>query len=466
MQADLVIRNEKLVTAEAVIEADLAVVDGKLAAFGNGLNAKQVWDAQGCLVLPGGVDVHVHPQMRYGSQTTADTWYSASRAAACGGTTTLIDFVEPRPAQSLIEALDERLDLIRPQAYVDFSLHMTLNSAAEDVLGEIPPIIERGVTSFKMYTTYAGFALSDESLLAALEAIQRAGGLALVHAENDAILQWRLNKLRDAGTTAPRHYPLSRPPDCESEAVHRTILLAHQTGTPLYLVHLTTAASIREVEYARSQGWQVFGETCPHYLVLDDSRYASPNPLDVIAAVCAPPLRSRSDQSALWHALETGSLQSIGSDHCAFSLYRQKATGLENFVDCPPGLPGIEARLSLIYTYGVCSGKISLNRWVDLCCTQPARLFGLFPQKGTLQVGSDADLVIFDPHLTLKLTSHVDGASYCLHEEVDYTPYEGLEVSGWPATVFLRGKPIVHRRQPIQPYTLGRFLPRQPHLVL
>lgn len=462
MQADVVIRNGQIVTDEAVFEADLAVLDGKIAAIGNGFQGKQVWQAEGCFVLPGGVDVHVHPQMPFGEEQTSDTWHAASRAAACGGVTTLIDFVEPRAGQSLMEAFRERLNLIRPQALVDFGLHMTLCSSDRTVLNEIPRMADQGITSFKLYTVYPGFALSDDDLLAALEAIQRAGGLAMVHAENDAILRRSLNKLVEAGKTAPQDYPRSRPPEAEAEAVQRVIYLARQTDAPVYFVHLTTEAALQAVERACSQGWPVFAETCPQYLIFDESRYARPDPLDVLGYICAPPLRSRADQTALWDFLIKSVIQSIGSDHCAFSLYRQKARGMEDFRLAAPGLPGIEARLSLIYFYGVCGGKISLNRWVSLCCAQPARLFGLYPQKGSLQVGSDADIVIFDPNLKLRLTHQAGRDGYRLHEETDYTPYEGLELTGWPSTVFLRGMPIVVRHRPVEPAVSGQFIPRQP----
>lgn len=462
MQADLVIRNGQIITADMIIEADLAVQDGRIAAIGEGLSGREIWDAQGCLVLPGGVDVHVHPQMAYGAETTADDWYAASRAAACGGTTTLMDFVEPCPGQTLLEALSQRLDLIRPQAYVDFALHMTLASSDPQTLSQIESVVEAGVTSFKMYTTYPDFCLADDNLLSAFEVIQKAGGLALIHCENDAILRWNLNRLRRLGKTAPRNYPRSRPPEAEAEAVQRVILLARQTGTPVYLVHLTTAGSLRAVEEAQSCGWPVFAETCPQYLLLDESRYHSKDPLQALGAICAPPLRTPADQAALWRGLQNGTLQSIGSDHCAFSLHRQKSRSMQDFSACPPGMPGVEARLSLIYTCGVCTGKISLNRWVELCCTNPARLLGLYPRKGSLQIGSDADIVIFNPRLTLRLTSQSGQSGYRLHEGIDYTPYENWEVNGWPTAVFLRGQPIVQYPQPVSPAALGEFITRQP----
>ena len=460
MDADFVIQNGQIVTAQAVFQADLAVRDGKIAAVGSGLRGSQVYDAQGCLVLPGGVDVHVHPQMSYGSESTGDDWYSASRAAACGGTTTLIDFVEPLPDEPLLEALDRRLSLIAPQAYVDYSLHMTITSAHRRVLTQLAGVVERGVPSFKFYTTYSGFGLSDADLLKALEAVHEVNGLALVHAESDALVKWSTRKLRRAKRTAPCFFPLSRPPFAEVEAVQRVIFLAQAAAARLYLVHLTTAESLQAVQQAQSKGWPVFAETCPQYLLLDDSVYSAENPLEAAGYVCAPPLRPAVHPPALWQHIEGGTIHTIGSDHCAFSLHRQKARGVEDFNLIPPGLPGVEARLSLIYTCGVCTGRISASRWVDLCCTQPARLFGLYPKKGCLQVGSDADIVIFDPRVSFRLAAQSTRPGFSLHEGVDYTPYEGWEVKGWPVTVFLRGAPIVAHRQPSSPHLLGVFLPR------
>ncbi len=460
MLADWVIQNGQLITPDGIIEADLAVENGKIAAIGAGLSAKQAYDARGCLVLPGGVDVHVHPQMPFGEETTGDNWRAASLAAAYGGTTTLIDFVEPLPDEPLLHAFERRLSLIRPQACVDYSLHMTIASAERSVLNQIPAVVEQGIPSFKLYTTYAGFALDDEGLLKAFQQIQSVGGLALVHAENDAILRWNLEKLTHAGTIAPRFYPLSRPASAEIEAVQRALWLAHEVQARLYFVHLTTPESLAAVQKARQRGWSVFAETCPQYLLLNDAEYAREDALRAAGFVCAPPLRSPAEQSAIWQYLANGTVSSIGSDHCAFRLRDQKARGRQDFRLAPPGLPGVEARLSLIYAYGVCSGKLSLTDWVNLCCTRPAQIFGLYPRKGCLNEGSDADLVIFDPHIAVRLTSLPDQIGYRLHEGIDYSPYEGWEVRGWPKAVFLRGQPIVTNFQPNPARMNGFFLPR------
>ncbi|MCS7248170.1 MAG: dihydropyrimidinase [Anaerolineales bacterium] len=463
VEADIVIRNGLLITSESTVEADLAIRGEQIVAIGKDLRAPQEWDVRGCYVLPGGVDVHVHPQMPYNGEYTSDDWFSASRAAACGGTTTIIDFVEPAPDQPLIQALEERLSLVEKQAYVDFSFHMTLISAVPECLEQIPQVVARGIPSFKLYTTYVGFGLSDEELLKAFAAVRESGGLVLVHAENDAIIRWSQNRLVERKQLSVQHYPLSRPMEAEAEAVQRVLHLAHIAQVPLYLVHLTHEASVRAVERARQLGWQVFAETCPQYLLLDDSVFSANHYGGGVGFVCAPPLRPKGEQAKLWNDLARGVIHSIGSDHCAFNLKTQKSRGEEDFRRCPPGLPGLEPRLSLIHTFGVGRNKISLSRWVEICCTQPARIMGLYPRKGTLEPGSDADVVIFDPNWMVRLTQReAQPGDYRLHEAVDYTPYEGWEIQGWPKMVFLRGHLVVMEGQPIVSEAWGKFLPRSP----
>lgn len=459
MSFDLVIHSGTVVTAGKVTQADIGVNRGKIAALGQGLTGKENFSAQGMLVIPGGVDPHVHLQMPTATTVTSDDWASGTRAAAYGGTTTVIDFVEPENGQPLLEALEQRRAQAEGQAIVDYSLHMTLADARPATLAQIPAVIAAGVTSFKLYTTYGGFALPDEGLLASFEAVAAAGGMVMVHAENDAIMQYSLEKLRLAGQLAPQYYPMSRPAIAEVEAIQRVILLARFTGVPLYIVHISTLRGSTAVARARQHGQTVWGETCPQYLLLDSSRYQEVDPSNSLKFVCAPPLRELKDQQALWMRLESGELQTVGSDHCAFNLQGQKDLGRTAFPLAPGGLPGIEARLALVHTYGVLTGRLSLEQWVACCCTAPAQIFGLYPRKGSLEVGADADVIVFDPGRRANLTRSM------LHERVDYTPYEGLALQGWPAATFLSGRLIagaVSAQPSSAPAPVGQFVAAQP----
>ena len=438
MDFDLVIHGGTLVTAEQVIEADIGVRQGKIAALGTGLTGRESFSAHGMLVIPGGVDPHVHLEMPTPTTITSDNWESGTRAAAYGGTTTVIDFVEPERGQSLLEALEQRCAQAHGRAAVDYSLHMTLTNAESATLAQIPAVMAAGVTSFKLYTTYPGFALSDEELLAIFEAVAMAGGVVMVHAESNAILQHRLSRTSADGRLAPQYYPLSRPAIAEVEAIQRVILLARVTGVALYIVHISTARGSAAVERARQHGQVVYGETCPQYLLLDESCYQDADPRNSLKYICAPPLRQVRDQQALWRRLQSGEVQTVGTDHCAFNLRGQKDSGLNSYVDCPGGVPGIEARLALLYSYGVQAGWLTLEQWVKCYSAAPAQIFGLYPRKGSLAVGADADLVVFDPTRQVKLTQSI------LHERVDYTPYEGFSIQGWPIAVFLSGNLIAN----------------------
>ena len=441
MAHDLVIRNGRLVTSAGVLSADLAIRDGRIETVGEDLHAVQEIDASGLLVLPGGVDPHVHLQMPAGETVTSEDWASGTSAAVCGGTTTVIDFVEPLDGQRLIEALLQRQEQAAGQAVTDYGLHMTLTSADDTVLSQIEALVESGLPSFKLYTTYEGFALSDEQMLRALTVIGQAGGMALVHAEKNAIIENSQVSLVQTGQLSPADYPRSRPATAEIEAIERVIELAQIAGTPVYFVHVTTAEGVAAISHARQKGLLVYGETCPQYLLLDETCYAASDRLEAAGFVCAPPLRTLADQAALWQALADGYLQAVGTDHCAFNKLGQKDLGLTDFRRIPGGLPGVETRLALLYHFGVMAGRISLERWVEVCCEAPARIFGLYPRKGCLLPGADADLVLFDPQKRITISAAL------LHEQVDYSPYEGFEVQGWPVKVLLRGEILVNDSQ-------------------
>ena len=448
---DLVIKNGTLVTANDTFLADVGISGEKITAIGNGFEGKLNIDAQGKLVLPGGVDPHVHLEMPVGITQTSDDWESGTIAAVCGGTTTVIDFIEPAPGETLLQALEARRKQSEGHAVTDFALHMTLTNDHPETLSQIPEIARAGCTTFKTYLTYEGFALSDSAFLHVLESVKATGGLVMVHAENDSIIAYRKQQLLAEGKTTPRYQALARPAVAEAEAIQRALALAEIAGASLYVVHVSTAAGAAAIRSAREHGLTVFGETCPQYLLLNDSELERPN-FEGAKFVCSPPLRKSMDQRALWFALAKNDLQTIGTDHCSFNFHGQKELGRASFVDIPGGLPGIESRLALLYTFGVLQKHISLNRWIEICCTNPARIFNLYPRKGTLEPGADADLVIFDPQLNFTISQSV------LHQKVDYTPYEGFKLQGYPVLTMTRGVVVFENRKFTGHKGFGRFL--------
>ncbi|MEI8131055.1 MAG: dihydropyrimidinase [Leptolinea sp.] len=452
---DLVIRNGRLVTAKDNFLADIGISAGIITAIGQNLSGKNIIDATDRLVLPGAVDPHVHLEMPAGTITSSDDWESGSIAAAFGGNTTILDFVEPEGDQSLLQALASRRNQAQGHTAIDYGLHMTIARSDQKILEQIQGVVAAGVPSFKVYTTYDGFQLEDHQLLDAMLAVKAAGGLMMVHAENNAIIKHQQRKILTAGNISPHFHPLSRPDIAEAEAIHRVLALGEITGVHLYIVHISSARGIDEVARARARGQEVIGETCPQYLLLTDTEYDRPG-FEGAKFVCSPPLRKNGDQTALWEALSQGEVKTIGTDHCPFFYYGQKDLGRDQFTKIPGGIPGIETRLALMFTFGVETGRISLNQWVDQCCTSPAQSFGIYPQKGSLTIGADADLVIFDPKKDVTITKSR------LHEHVDYTPYEGLKLHGYPETTILRGNVLVRNGVFIGQNGQGRFLAGTP----
>jgi dihydropyrimidinase len=451
MHFDLVVRNGLLVTAGDTFQADIGISAGVITALGQNLSGDEQLDASGKLVLPGAVDPHVHLEMPAGPVTSSDNWETGTIAAACGGVTTVLDFIEPETDQTLLQAYQARRTLAEGQAVIDFGLHMTLSRADRETLAQIPGIVAAGMPSFKTYTTYEGLRLSDEELLAAMLAVKAAGGMVMVHAENHAIIEYKKQELISTGQLSPHFHPLSRPASAEAEAIQRVLAFGETSGALIYIVHVSSARGAQEIVQARLRGQAVIGETCPQYLVLTDAEYDRPG-FEGAKFVCSPPLRKAADNTALWNALGQGSLQTVGTDHCPFMYKGQKDLGIDQFTKIPNGIPGIETRLALLYTFGVSAGRISLNQWVQLCCTTPARVFGLYPQKGTLAIGSDADLVIFDPNKK-GILSHT-----MLHEHVDYTPYEGFKVRGYPVITISHGEILVKDGNFVGSKGQGRFL--------
>jgi dihydropyrimidinase len=463
MEYDLVITNGMTVRGNGTAKLDIGISDGKITAVGQNLTGAQQLDAAGMLVIPGGIDPHVHLAMPTPVAESSDNWFTGTRAAACGGTTTVIDFIEPAPDETLLDAFNTRRVQAEGQAVIDFGLHMTLDRVDSATLAEIPAAVSAGLTSFKCYTTYA-MRLDDDQLLAALDVVGQAGGLTIVHAESDAIVNHLRKAYIDAGHTEPKFHPLSRPPAAEGESVERVLALGEVAVAPVYIVHVSTQRGAAAIARAQDRGQAAYGETCPQYLLLSDSCFDAPG-FEGAKFICSPPLRKPDDQEALWHALANGVFQAVGTDHCPFFYQGTKNLGrpLDDpppFTQIPGGIPGIEARLALLYNYGVRTGRLSLTQWVDSCSTGPARMFGLYPRKGSLEVGADADIVIFDPAKQLTISSEL------LHENVDYTPYEGFELTGYPVATLSRGRVIVKDMQYVGGDPGGSFIPRNPFMML
>lgn len=453
MAHDLVIAGGTLITAEQIRSADIGIQGGVIREIGENLSGTEIVDARGLYVVPGGVDPHVHLQMPQGDVYSSDDWRSGTKAAVCGGTTTLIDFVEPEADETMLEALEARRAEADGFSVTDYSLHMTITTAMMQRLEDIPAVVDAGIPSFKLYTTYDGMMLDDYQLLEAMSAAAAAGGMVLVHSENDAVARFHTEALLEAGQRGPDAHPLARPASAEEEAIQRVLILAETAGVPVYIVHISTAGGADAVAAANAAGQAAFGETCPQYLLLGEDLYSTG--FEGAKYVCTPPLRSEKHRLSLWSHLSTSSLHTIGTDHCPFNYEGQKDLGRENFTKIPGGMPGVQLRTALMHTYGVLQGRLTLNEWVQLCSTQPARIFGLHPRKGALQPGSDADIVLFDPGIRSTITRD------SLSENVDYTPYEGLELTGAPVQVYLKGHLAARNGEFLGTDTPGCFLERQ-----
>jgi dihydropyrimidinase len=450
MDFDLVIKHGTIVTATATYQADIGIHGERIAAIGEELNGTRQIDATGKLITPGAIDVHVHLQMPIGDFVSADDFFTGTRAAAFGGTTTVIDFVEAEPEQSMLDALAARRAEADPRVVIDYGFHMTIGPDEIDKLDQVPAAAEAGCASFKLYMAY-GFRLDDGQLLQALEAVRDVGGLPIVHAENWDVICTLIERNLAAGRTEPRWHPRSRPAPMEGEAAGRIIDLATLVGTPLYIFHVSCGEVVERILAARSRGLPIYGETCPQYLFLSDELFERPGVAGALP-VCSPPIRTEAQQVQLWKALAQDNLQVVSTDHCPFTRV-DKATGLGDYSRIPGGVPSIEARFPLIYAGGVRTGRFSANRWVEMCCTTPARLFGL-ERKGNIAVGYDADLVVFDPETRVKLSTDT------LHENVDWTLYNGVEVTGWPAVTISRGSIIVENGEFHGQAGQGRFVAR------
>ena len=457
MTFDTIIQNGSLVTATDTYQADIAIVNGKIAAIGKDLptqNASHLLHAAGKLVLPGGIDVHTHLDMPFGGTTSADDFETGTRAAAFGGTTTLIDFAIQYKGQPLRQAFDTWMSKASNKAVCDYAFHCIVTDVSGGQLSEMNDLVREGVTSFKLFMAYPGvFMLDDGSIFKALQTTSKNGGLVCMHAENGSAIDVIVQQALAEGKKAPKYHALTRPTTAEAEATARAIALAEMAGAPIYIVHLSCNDALERVREARDRGLPVYAETCPQYLYLSIENFDVPG-FEGAKYVFTPPLREKWHQEKLWNGLKCDHLQVVSTDHCPFCFKEQKELGRDDFTKIPNGGPGIEHRMSLIYSGGVASGRFTANRFVELVSTTPAKLFGLYPRKGTIAVGSDADIVIFDPKRKHTISSKTH------HMHVDYSMFEGIQVTGMPDLVLSRGRIVVEKEKFLGSAGQGEFLRR------
>ncbi len=458
MRFDTVIRNGRIVTAIDTYASDIGIADGRIAAIAQALPAEsagKVIDAAGRMVMPGGIDVHTHLDMPFGGTTSSDDFQTGTIAAAFGGTTTLIDFAIQYKGQSLRQAFETWMKKAQGKAATDYAFHCIITDLGDAQLEEMGQLVREGVSSFKLFMAYPGvFMLDDATIFRAMLQAAKYGGLICMHAENGGAIDVIVQRALAEGKRAPKYHALTRPTTAEAEATARAIALAEMAGAPVYIVHLSCNDALEKVREARDRGLPAYAETCPQYLFLSIENFDVPG-FEGAKYVFTPPLREKWHQDKLWQGLAKDTLQVVSTDHCPFCYKEQKELGKEDFSKIPNGGPGIEHRLSLVYTGGVHGKRFSPNRFVQLVSTAPAKLFGLYPRKGTVAVGSDADLVVFDPD-----EEHVISAK-THHMRVDYSMFEGIRVKGVPKMVLSRGRIIVEGGKFVGRPGAGEFLKRQ-----
>lgn len=450
------IKNGNVVTAVDNYFADILIEDEKIAVIGNKLamKADSVIDAADKLVIPGGIDPHTHMELPFGGTFSSDDFRTGTIAAAHGGTTTIIDFAVQYHGESLIQAIDNWHAKAEGKTAIDYGFHLITTDLPDERVPEMRQLINEGVISFKLFMAYPGvFLVDDATIYRAMKTAADAGGLICMHAENGIVINEIIKEALAKGHTAPKYHALTRPTKAEAEGVHRAIAIADIAGSPVYIVHLSCSDALEEVRAARDKGIPAYAETCPQYLFLDYSLYEREG-FEGAKWVMTPPLRDKWNQDKLWQGLQGNDLQVVSTDHCPFCFKEQKELGRDDFTKIPNGGPGVEHRMSLIYNGGVAGGRISLNRFVELTSTSAAKLFGLFPRKGTIAVGSDADIVIFDPNEEMTISSATH------HMNVDYSAYEGTKVKGVTKTVLSRGKVVVDDGKFVGKPGDGQFLKR------
>ncbi len=462
IKVDTLITGGTIATASDTFDADIAIRGGKIVALGHDLGpADHVIDAKGMLVLPGGIDAHCHIEQESSTKLmTADDYYSGSVSAAFGGTTTIIPFAAQHKGQSLREVVRIAHERAKPKAVIDYAFHLIISDPSPQVMGqELPALIKDGYSSFKVYMTYDLLKINDSEMLDVLALAREQGAMTMVHAENNDVINWISERLLSKGNVAPKFHAVSHNAIAESEASRRAIDLARLVDAPLLIVHVSTPEATAAIRDARNKGLKIYGETCPQYLFLT-AEDLDRDGMEGAKFCCSPPPRDKAGQEAIWLGLKNGTFEVFSSDHAP---YRFDSSGKLNagpepsFKKIANGVPGLEVRVPLLYSEGVGKGRITLNQFVALTSTNAAKLYGLHPRKGTIAIGSDADLVVFDPHKEVTITNDM------LHDNVDYTPYEGREITGWPKIVLSRGRVVIENNELQVERGSGVFLEREPN---
>lgn len=461
MGYDLIIKGGTIVTASDTFVSDIAVKDGKIAALGNlGPNGAKILDARGLIAVPGGIDVHTHFDMPFGGTTTADDFSSGSKGAVFGGTTTVVDFAIQKKGDTLTQALDTWHEKAEGKSAVDYSFHMIITDLPEKQVKEMDRMVDEGISSFKLFMAYPGVFMSDDAtIFRALLRTKENGGMICMHAENGGVIDVLVQKALAAGKTEPKYHALTRPMSAEAEATRRAIALAEMAEVPIYIVHLSAGDAMEEVREARERGVAAYAETCPQYLYLSYDDYERPG-FEGAKFVMSPPLRPKGNEERLWKGLAQNALQVVSTDHCSFCMKPAdnkpgKELGRDDFSKIPNGAPGVETRMLLLWD-AVQKGRLTPNRFVDITATTPAKLFGLYPRKGHLSPGADADILIIDPKKKHTITAKNH------HTNADYNPYEGKTVDGSIRDVFVRGAHMVEGEKFLGKVSSGQFLRRMP----
>ncbi|WP_050522689.1 dihydropyrimidinase [Pseudorhodobacter wandonensis] len=451
-----VIKNGTVVTHDLTYKADVLIEGGKIAAIGPGLSGDEVLDATGCYVMPGGIDPHTHLEMPFMGTYSSDDFESGTRAALAGGTTMVIDFALPAPGQGLLDALDMWHNK-SGRANCDYSYHMAITWWGEKVFDDMAKVVDKGITSFKHFLAYKGaLMVNDDELYSSFQRVRDLGALAMVHAENGDVVAELSAKLLAEGNTGPEAHAYSRPPQVEGEATNRAIMIADMAGAPLYVVHTSCEDSHEAIRRARQAGKRVWGEPLIQHLTLDESEYFNPDWDHAARRVMSPPFRNKAHQDSLWAGLSAGSLSVVATDHCAFTT-AQKRFGVGDFTKIPNGTGGLEDRMPMLWTYGVNTGRITMNEFVAVTSTNVAKIFGMYPKKGAVAVGADADLVVWDP-----LKEKVIGAD-TQQSSIDYNVFEGKAVKGLPRFTLTRGHVAVHDGEIRTQEGHGEFVAREPN---
>lgn len=451
-----IIKNGTIVTADLTYKADVKIDGGKIVEIGPKLKGDETLDATGCYVMPGGIDPHTHLEMPFMGTYSSDDFESGTRAALSGGTTMVVDFALPSPGQGLLDAL-KMWDNKVSRANCDFSYHMAVTWWGEQVFNEMKDVVDRGITTFKHFMAYKGaLMVNDDEMFASFKRCAELGAIPLVHAENGDVVAELQRKLLEEGNTGPEAHAYSRPPEVEGEATNRAIMIADMAGVPLYVVHLSCEESHEAVRRAKAAGKRVWGEPLIQHLTLDDSEYLNKDWDHAARRVMSPPFRNKKHQDSLWAGLASGSLSVVATDHCAFTT-KQKRTGVGDFTKIPNGTGGLEDRMPMLWTYGVATGRITMNEFVAVTSTNIAKILNLYPRKGAVLVGADADLVVWDPKKAKTISAKTQQSA------IDYNVFEGKKVKGLPRFTLTRGKVAIHDGEVRTEEGHGKFVAREPN---